>query len=90
MMPVAEKPNRLAILTDDMLAAITDPMSAVLALDILGGASPRRVREHARRIRRRVAVACRWNSARRIRITEAESALLAAARALASEPSSTV
>ncbi len=69
--------------TGEWLAAATDPMAAVLALDGLGGASPRRVRDHARRIRRRVAAARRWNAARRARITEAESALLAAARALA-------
>jgi len=55
----------------------------VLALDGLGGASPRRVRDHARRISRRVAAARRWNAARRARITEAESALLAAAQVLA-------
>ena len=55
--------------TAEWLAAATDPMSAVLALDGLGGASPRRVRDHARRISRRVA--------------EAESTLLAAAQVLA-------
>jgi argininosuccinate lyase len=71
-------------IAEEMLAAATDPASAVLALDGLGGASPRRVREHSRRIRRRVAAARRWNSARRVRIDEAEAALLAAAGTLAS------
>ena len=69
--------------TAEWLAAATDPMSAVLALEGLGGASPRRVRDHARRIRRRAAAARRWNAARRARVTGAESALLARARGLA-------
>jgi len=59
-------------------------MSAVLARDGLGGASPRRVREHARRARRRVVAARRWNSDRRDRIARAESDLVTTARALAS------
>jgi argininosuccinate lyase len=71
-------------LTADLLRMATDPMSAVLGRDGLGGASPRRVREHAQRVRRRTAAARRWNSARRDRIADAESALVAAARALAS------
>lgn len=69
--------------TADLLGAATDPMSAVLARDGLGGASPRRVREHARRVRRRVAAARQWNSDRRERIATAEAALIMAARALA-------
>ena len=55
---------------------------AVSARDGLGGASPRRVREHARRVRRRVAAARQWNAARRAREAEAEAALLTAAQAL--------
>jgi hypothetical protein len=54
----------------------------VAARDAPGGASPRRVREHARHVRRRVAAAQRWNAGRRARIAEAESALLEAARNL--------
>jgi argininosuccinate lyase len=64
------------------LAAATDPVSAVSARDGLGCASPRRVREHARRVRRQVAAAQRWNYACRARIARAESALVAAAREL--------
>ena len=71
-------------LTADLLSAATDPMSAVLARDGLGGASPRRVRQHAQRVRRRVAAAGRWNSDRRDRIARAESDLVTTARALAS------
>jgi argininosuccinate lyase len=71
-------------LTADLLRAATDPMSAVLARDGLGGASPQRVRQHAQRIHRRVAAARRWNSDRRDRIATAESDLVTTARALAS------
>ena len=71
-------------LTADLLGAATDPMSAVLARTGLGSASPARVREHARRVRRRVATARRWNSDRRDRLTRAESNLILAAQALAS------
>jgi hypothetical protein len=48
-----------------------------------GGASPRRVREHARRVRRRVAAAGQWNAARRTRIIQAEADLIAAAKEIA-------
>jgi argininosuccinate lyase len=68
----------------DLLAAATDPLSAVLARDGLGGASPRRVRQHAQAVRRRVAAARRWNSARRDRIAAAEADLIAAAKTVAS------
>ena len=71
-------------LTADLLSAATEPMSAVLARDGLGGASPRRVRQHAQRVRRRVAAARRWNSDHRNRIATAESDLVTTARALAS------
>ena len=70
--------------TPDLLTAATDPVAAVTARDALGGASPRRVREHARRVRRRVAAARRWNSHRTARIAQAESDLIAAARNLMS------
>ncbi len=66
----------------DALAATKDPVSAVSARDAPGGASPRRVREHARHVHRRVAAGQRWNAGRRARIAEAESALLGAARNL--------
>ena len=66
----------------DALAATNDPVSAVAARDAPGGASPRRVREHARHVARQVAAAQRWNAGRRARIAEAESALLKAARNL--------
>jgi len=69
--------------TADLLAAATDPSSAVLARSAPGSASPARVREHARRIRRRVAAARRWNSTHRARIAQAEAGLIQAARALA-------
>jgi hypothetical protein len=54
----------------------------VAARSAPGGASPGRVREHARRVKRRVAAARQWNSARRARIAEAEAALVFAAQAL--------
>jgi argininosuccinate lyase len=75
--------------TADLLGAVSDPVAAVSARDALGGASPRRVREHARAVRRRVAAARRWNSGRRARIAQAESDLVAAARSLASGPART-
>ena len=68
----------------DMLAAAADPVLAVSARDALGGASPGRVREHAARVRRRVAAARRWNADRRARIAQAESDLVAAANRLRS------
>ncbi len=70
-------------ITQDMLAAATDPVLAVSARDAPGGASPRQVRAHAQRVRRRVTAARRWNSGRRARIARAESELIAAARRLA-------
>jgi argininosuccinate lyase len=70
--------------TADLLSAATDPLSAVLARDGLGGASPQQVRQHAQRVRRRVAAARRWNANHRDRIARAESALVTTARALAS------
>ena len=66
----------------DALAATKDPIVAVSARDAPGAASPRRVREHARHVLRRVTAAQRWNAGRRARIAEAESALLEAARGL--------
>ena len=69
--------------TPDLLTAATEPVSAVAARDVPGGASPRRVREHARRVRRRVAAARQWNAARRTRITRAEADLIAAAEEIA-------
>ena len=68
--------------TADALAVTNDPVAAVAARDAPGGASPRRVREHARQVRRRVAAARRWNAGRRAGIADAEAALLAAARNL--------
>jgi argininosuccinate lyase len=70
--------------TANLLTAATDPLSAVLARDGLGGASPSRVRQHARAVRRRAVAARRWNSVRRDRIATAESDLLAAAKTVAS------
>ena len=70
--------------TADLLSAATDPLLAVLARDGPGGASPRRVRQHAQRVRRRVASAHRSNSAHRARIAAAESDLVTAAKILAS------
>ena len=70
--------------TAELLAAATDPLTAVTARDAPGGASPRRVREHARGVRVRVEDGRRWNADRRASITEAESALVAAARSLMS------
>jgi argininosuccinate lyase len=69
--------------TADLLAAATEPVSAVAARDVPGGASPRRVREHAQRVERRAAAARRWNAARRAHIAEAEAQLTAAAKEIA-------
>ena len=73
-------------ITADLLASVTDPASVVAARDAPGGASPGRVREHARRVRRRVAAARRWNAARQARQAGAEAALITAAQALTSGP----
>ena len=69
--------------TADLLAAATEPVSAVAARDVPGGASPGRVREHARRVQRRAAAARRWNAVRRAHIAEAEANLAAAAKEIA-------
>ena len=74
------------MITAELLSAATDPVSAVAARDVLGGASPSRVREHARRVRRRVAAARRWNSGHRAHIARAEADLVAAARLITSGP----
>jgi argininosuccinate lyase len=66
----------------ELLAAATDPASSVVARDAVGGASPRRVREHARGVQCRVSEARRWNAGRRASIAQAEAALLEAARRL--------
>jgi argininosuccinate lyase len=71
--------------TEDLLASATDPVTAVTARDVLGGASPTRVQEHARRVRRRVAAARRWQADRRARVAAAEAALLESARCLAAK-----
>ena len=60
---------------------MTDPASVVAARNAPGGASPDRVQEHARRVRRRVGAARQWNAARRARHAEAEAALISAAQA---------
>jgi argininosuccinate lyase len=70
-------------ITADLLAAATEPISAVAARDVPGGASPRRVQEHAQRVQRRAAAARRWNAARRAHIAEAEARLTAAAKEIA-------
>jgi argininosuccinate lyase len=72
--------------TAGMIAGVTDPAAAVAARNAPGGASPPRVREHARRVRQRVAAARRWNQARRAHNAEAEAGLLAAARGLMAAP----
>jgi argininosuccinate lyase len=73
-------------ITADLLASVTDPASVVAARDAPGGASPGRVREHARRVRRRAVAARRWNAIRQARQARAEAALVTAAQALASGP----
>jgi argininosuccinate lyase len=73
-------------ITAGLLSAVTDPMLSVSARNALGGASPGRVREHARRVRRRSAAAGKWNAGRRARIAQAESDLIAAATALGAHP----
>ena len=72
--------------TDEMIAGASDPAAAVAARNAPGGASPPRVREHARQVRQRVAAARRWNRARREHNAQAEACLLAAARSLVSAP----
>ena len=69
-------------ITPGLLAAATDPLTAVTARDALGGASPGRVRDHAVGVQRRVEEARCWNSDRRARIAQAESTLLETARNL--------
>lgn len=67
----------------ELLAAVTDPVSAVTARDVPGGASPGRVREHARGIRRRIASAAGWRQARQQHNAASEAGLIEAARRLA-------
>jgi hypothetical protein len=69
--------------TEELLAAATEPVSAVMARDVPGGASPRRVREHASRVQRRVTAARRWNAGQRAHIAQAETDLTAAAKEIA-------
>ena len=78
-----ETANALVADDKDLLATAIEPVSAVAARDVPGGASPRRVREHAQRVRRRAAAARRWNAARRVHIAEAEAQLTAAAKEIA-------
>ena len=66
----------------EAVAVAADPVSAVTARDGLGGASPRRVREHARRVRRQATVAQQWNSGRQSQLAAAEAALIGAVRDL--------
>jgi len=66
----------------DAVAATSDPAAAAVARDSLGGASPARVREHVRRVRRQVAAAQRWNTARREQNAASEAALIRAVRDL--------
>ncbi len=68
--------------TAEMLAGVTDPAAAVAARNAPGGASPARVREHARLVQERVTAARRWNQARQAHNARAEAGLLAAARDL--------
>jgi argininosuccinate lyase len=72
--------------TDEMIAGASDPAAAVAARNAPGGASPPRVREHARQVRQRVAAARDWNQASRARNAQSEACLLAAARSLSSGP----
>ena len=65
--------------TAGLLEGVTDPASVVAARQAPGSASPARVREHARHVRRRAAAARRWNAARRARNAQAEADLIAAA-----------
>ena len=76
--------GELVPVTADLLAAATDPIRAVAARDASGGASPRRVREHALGVQRRVEAARCWNADRRAGIAQAETATLEAARNLRS------
>jgi argininosuccinate lyase len=66
----------------EAVTAAMDPVSAVTARDGLGGASPRRVREHARRVRRQATAARQWNAGRRAQLAQAETALIGAVRDL--------
>jgi len=84
--PAAPEPAAAEAAVAEAVAAATDPVSAVTARDGLGGASPRRVREHARRVHRRAAAAQQWNSGRRAQIAAAEAALIGAVRDLLPGP----
>jgi argininosuccinate lyase len=63
--------------TADMLAAVASPASAVAARQAPGSSSPARVREHARRLRRRAAAARRWHATRLEHNAGAEADLVA-------------
>lgn len=73
--------------SESLVSDMTDPLSLASARDAPGGASPARAREHAERVRRRVTAAEAWNSARQARNDQAEAALIAAAKTLASRSS---
>ncbi|HEX7657925.1 MAG TPA: lyase family protein [Pseudonocardiaceae bacterium] len=66
-----------------LVAEATDPACCALNRDTPGGSAPRRVREHCQVLAERVAAADAWRRERRNAAEAAETALLAAARRLA-------
>jgi argininosuccinate lyase len=68
---------------DPDLLATMDPTSIVATRTVLGGAAPERVREHADSVRSAATAAASWARARRARVEEAETLLVATARRLA-------
>jgi len=69
-----------------LLATVADPAAVVASRQALGSASPARVQQHARRVRRRAGAARRWHADRRARNAQAEADLIGTVTALARAP----
>lgn len=67
----------------ESLREVLDPARIVAGRIVLGGCAPKRVREHSSSLTRRHAEAIRWREERRAHAQQAETFLVAAARALA-------
>jgi argininosuccinate lyase len=60
---------------------LTDPVRIVAARDVLGGSAPRRVVEHAGRLRAQVGAAETWRTNAYLTVNTAEQSIVARARA---------
>ncbi|MDQ3733395.1 MAG: lyase family protein [Actinomycetota bacterium] len=76
-------------ISEGAMAAVADPQALVEARQAPGSADPKRVREHADRIERRVQATGQWRAARRSALVSAQDRLLATADSIAGGPSIT-